>query len=511
MRSLALSYRRTLAWSLERRKNGAILALGVLVLLALSFVLIRISGGEFMPRMDEGYINVTLELPPGTPLAKTEHAVAEAESILSALPEVESTISSVGGTYRGVNEALIRAKLVDIGNRELSAAEVVDAVRPMLAGIPAAEVAATTLSSEEGQEADLQIEILGEEIGRLRDLADQVKGLLSEVEGVVDIRTSWKQGAPEAAFIPDREEFARRGLSTALVAGLLRTAFAGDDRSVFRESGEEYKVRVQFADEARSRVRTLEEIRIPAGDVLLPLTQLGRIVTSTGKPRIEHRDRLRRITVYANLASGTVTDVVRAVSPRLERMQLPPGYKVSFAGMYEFQEESFASLFQAMALATVLTYAVLAMILESFFLPLTVMVTLPLGLVGASFGLFFGGQTLNIFSLMAMVMLIGIVVNNAILLLDYVAQLRRKGLGLREAVLEGCPTRMRAVIMTNLAIAIGMVPQAIGTGHGFELRLAIAAVTIGGVLISAAFTLILIPPLYTAFEELKERLYRRGK
>jgi HAE1 family hydrophobic/amphiphilic exporter-1 len=177
--------------------------------------------------------------------------------------------------------------------------------------------------------------------------------------------------------------------------------------------------------------------------------------------------------------------------------------------MYEFQEESFAALFQAMGLATILTYVVLAMILESFFLPFTVMLTLPLGLVGASMGLFFGGQTVNIFSLMAMVMLIGIVVNNAILLLDYVGQMRRKGMTLHEAILEGCPTRMRAVIMTNMAIAVGMIPQTLGTGQGYELRLAIAMVTIGGVLVSALFTLIIIPALYASFEEVKERVFGR--
>jgi HAE1 family hydrophobic/amphiphilic exporter-1 len=173
--------------------------------------------------------------------------------------------------------------------------------------------------------------------------------------------------------------------------------------------------------------------------------------------------------------------------------------------MYEIQQESFGYIFQALVMAVLLTYVVLAMILESFVHPITVMLTLPLGLVGASFGLFFGGQSINIMSLMAMVMLVGIVVNNAILLLDYIGVLRRRGLSMRDAVIDACPVKLRPIIMTNLAIAVGMIPQAMG-GAGSEIRVCMAVVTIGGVLISAIFTLIIIPTLYEAFESFIERL-----
>jgi HAE1 family hydrophobic/amphiphilic exporter-1 len=508
MQRLARSYRRLLAWSLGRTRNRLVLAGGALIFLVFSFVLLRLSGGEFMTEIDEGYVNVSVQLPVGTSLQMTEQTIREVEDVIRGIPEVESVISTIGGGLRGVNEAVLRAKLVDISKRNRTVSQLIKDMRPLLAGIPDADITASSSSGDEG-DADVQIEVMGTDMDKILTIAAQVQSILQETPGLVGVRSSHQQGAQELIFVPNRQEIARRGLTTGAVAGLLRNSFEGDDHSVFREGGEEYKIRVQFDDQDRKDPATLREIRLPAGEQLVPLVQMGAITEKRGLAEILHRNRQKRVTISANIAEGTLTDVVRATRPKIDSLEIPPGYSVVYSGMYEFQEESFASLFQAMILATILTYVVLAMILESFFLPLTVMLTLPLGLVGASMGLFFGGQTVNIFSLMAMVMLIGIVVNNAILLLDYVAQVRRRGVSLHEAILEGCPVRLRAVVMTNLAIAVGMLPQTLGRGHGYELRLAIAMVTIGGVLVSALFTLIIIPSLYAGFEELKQRVLKK--
>ncbi|MBN1824790.1 MAG: efflux RND transporter permease subunit [Candidatus Eisenbacteria bacterium] len=507
---LSVSYRSLLDWSLRRVRNRVILSVAALLFLALSFFLLGISGGEFMPEMDQGYMNVEIELPAGSSLEKTEEIVAEAEEIIRALPEVVSVISTIGGSDRGVDEAILKAKLADKSDRDRMVDELVNALRPLLAGLPGAEVVVAGSASETGRvESDAEIEVMGDETDKLRMYAERVRKIVAAAPGAVDVKSSWREGGEELLFIPDREEIARRGLTTGRIAMFLRNSFEGNDEAVFRERGEEYAIRVHFDEETRNDPATLEEIRIPTGGGEVPLVQLGRIERRTGQAEILHRDRQKRITISANLAEGTISDLVRTTRPQFEAMNLPPGYKIVFGGMYEFQEESFSALFSAMILAIVLTYVVLAMILESFAHPITVMLTLPLGLVGASFGIFFGGQSINIFSLMAMVMLIGIVVNNAILLIDYVKQLRGRGLGLHEAILEGCPVRLRAVIMTNLATAIGMIPQALGTGQGSEIRVAMALTTIGGVLVSALFTLILIPSLYAAFEELIARARKR--
>lgn len=511
MTNLAGTYRGVLEWSLKRGFNRALLFVLTVFMFAFGIMLMGISGGEFMPRIDEGFVSVALELPAGTPLKITEKVITEVEGILAGQPEVASVLSTIGGADRGIHEAMIQAKLVDRSERERSAYEISNRLRPKLAGIPGADVSVAGEEREGGTSADLEIEVMGDEQGPLKRLADQVLDIVASTPGLVDVESSWEVGGEELVFTPDREEIARRGLSTGGVAALLRNSFEGDDGSVYREAGEEYSIRVQFDDPDRQDARVLREIRLAAGPVLVPLTQLGRVQVQRGEAEILRRERQRRITVSANIGEGTLSEVVREIRDQTDALNVPPGYRIKFAGIYEFQQESFASIFEALILAIILTYVVLAMILESFIHPLTVMITLPLGLIGSAMGLFFGGQTINIMSLMAMVMLVGIVVNNAILLLDYVGQLRRRGVGLKEAIIEACPVRLRPVIMTNLAIAVGMVPQALGTGAGYEFRAAMALVTMGGVLISAVFTLVIIPSLYFSFENVIAKIRTRRK
>ncbi len=510
MGRLAGIYRGILAWSLDRARNRWILTGATTLLFFFGIVLIGLSGGEFMPAMDEGLISVNLELPAGTSMAMTEAAVNQIEAIVSEIPEKESVLSTIGGANRGVNEATILVKMVDVRKRDRHSEAIADELRPRLAGVPGATISVAGERQEGGVSADLEIEVMGRDTAELRRLANEVVGILRGYPGLVDIDMSWRQGGQELVFVPDRKELARRGISTGFVASNLRNSFEGNDQAVFRETGEEYTIRVQYADQDRRKRETLREVRLAAGSQLIPLTQLGNLEELVGEAEILRRDRTRKITVTANIVEGTVSEYVNSAQPQFDALRKPPGYKIFFAGMYEFQQESFASIFQALILAIILTYVVLAMILESFIHPVTVMITLPLGLIGAAIGLFFGGQTINIISLMAMVMLVGIVVNNAILLLDYVAQLRARGRGLREAILEACPLRLRAVVMTNLAIAIAMVPQALSVGSGAEFRITMAVVTMGGVLISAVFTLILIPSLYAAFESLVARMRGRS-
>lgn len=510
MARLEAGYRGVLQWGLERKRNRWILVISTVVLLVFSLLLMAISGGEFMPRMDQGDVYLSVDLPIGTPLSVTKGVVQEIESILRENPAVSSVLSTIGGANQGVHEAQILVKLVDRGERDGSAYEIAGSLRPQMARIPGATISITDDSGPGGVGADLEIEVLGDESEPLKQSADAVLRLVAETPGLVDVESSWEEGAEEVVFIPARDEIARRGISTGMLAMLLRNAYEGDDRSVFRDAGEEYAIRVQFDNDDRHSVSQFETIRINIGSDRVPLTQLGHVVERRGEGEIQRRDRQKRITVTANIAQGTISEAVASIRAEIDQLDLPPGYRVKFAGMYEIQQESFTYIFQALVMAILLTYVVLAMILESFVHPITVMLTLPLGLVGASFGLFFGGQSINIMSLMAMVMLVGIVVNNAILLLDYIGVLRRRGLAMRNAVIDACPVKLRPIIMTNLAIAVGMIPQALG-GAGSEIRVTMAVVTIGGVLVSAVFTLIIIPTLYEAFEGFVERLKGRGE
>ncbi|MCK4236434.1 MAG: efflux RND transporter permease subunit, partial [Candidatus Krumholzibacteria bacterium] len=267
--------------------------------------------------------------------------------------------------------------------------------------------------------------------------------------------------------------------------------------------GEEYDIVVKYAEKDRRDPACLGDIPVPSrAGFTVPLSDIGEISHRVGESEILHRDKQRLVRVSANIATGTLSEVRRVFDAELAKMNLPPGVTVRYGGAAEIQDEAFASIFTALVLAIILIYIVMAAILESFIHPFTVMITLPLALIGVSVALFFSGQTINIFSLMSVVMLVGIVVNNAILMLDYTAQLRAKGRSVREALLEACPIRLRPIIMANMAIAVGMIPQAVG-GSGLEFRAPMAVVQIGGVLISAFFTLFIIPVAYTIMDRLK--------
>jgi len=220
------------------------------------------------------------------------------------------------------------------------------------------------------------------------------------------------------------------------------------------------------------------------------------------------KNRQKLIKVTANIAKGTLVEKVEALKRRFEAIRLGLGFKIGFGGQAEHQKEDFSHIYQALIIAIILTYMSLAAILESFIHPFTIMITLPLGLIGVILSLFFTGETINIFSLMAMIMLVGIVVNNAILLLDYAEEKRARGMGIREALLEACPVRLRPIVMSNLAIAVGMMPQVFG-GSGSEIRASMAVVTMGGVLVSAVFTLLVIPVVYTLLDRFSRKTFAR--
>jgi HAE1 family hydrophobic/amphiphilic exporter-1 len=300
------------------------------------------------------------------------------------------------------------------------------------------------------------------------------------------------------------------------VGMILRTAYEGEEAGVYREHGEEYDIKVKYEERARRDPAYLRDLPIgmPGGGTV-PLSDVMTIENRTGQSEIRHKDKQRMVEITANVATGSLSEARALIDAKVAELDIPAGVRVKYGGMAEIQDESFASIQTAMILAIVFIYIVMAGILESFVHPVTVMLTLPLGMIGASFGLFFTGQTINIMSLMAMIMLVGIVVNNAILLLDYTRQLREKGMSVKDALLEACPTRLRPIIMANLAIAVGMIPQAM-SGAGAEYRTPMAVVQIGGVLMSAIFTLFVIPVAYSVMDRMtfagrKARKARRAE
>jgi len=502
-RNLEKVYRGALDWCLHYR---GLVILGVIALFFASLQLFRFVGGEFVPLVDQGLLTVNIEMPPGTSLWGTDRISREVADIIQEEPDVKSVLVQIGGEQRGVETAELVVQLVDRDQRLRSLSKFINDLRPPLAVLPAAEITVKPVREGPEGDADIEIEVLGPDLEEVNRLAREVMLRVQKQEGLVDIRTSWRKGKPEQTFVPDRKELARYGISSSLIAGFLRTGFEGEVASSYREGGDEYDIRVRYRESDRVRRDALEQVRIPWGPAFIPLNQLGEIQERLGKSKFLRKDRLRMTKVTANIGEGNLTGQVQALQDRFKDIRLEAGHSIHFSGQAEEQRENFAYIYQALLIAIILTYMVLAAIMESFIHPFTILVTLPLGLIGVALSLFFTGETINVFSMMAIIMLVGIVVNNAILLLNYTEEKRAEGLELMEALREACPVRLRPIVMSNLAIAVGMLPQAMG-GAGSEFRASMAIVTIGGVIVSAVFTLLVIPVIYSLLDKFSSKSY----
>ncbi len=510
-------YGAVLGWAVGRPRNGWVV-IGSIVAAAL--VLLVGSAGflqaDFIPTGDEGAAQVTLELPPGSSLERTTELVLEADRRIRTFEGVRSTLATIAGGGEmmigggGVNVAEILVTF----QPDASTAVCVAMLRRLLADLPDTRVTviATDPAGQVGPPgAPIQVDVAGPDYEVLQALATEIEEAMRGLEELADVVNTLDEPRPELAFVPDRRALADHGLSAAQVGAVVRSSVEGTPAGVYRgEVGREIDIRVLLVEEARRRPEHLEvlDVATPAGAV--PLSMLGRWEEALAPASIQRVDRQRSIRLEAQLGVADIAQAVAAIESAMEDVDVPPEYGWSVGGEFELFEEALGSIVIALLMAIVLTYIVLAMILESFIHPFTIMLTLPLGAAGASLGLFLTGQSLNIFSMMAMVMLVGIVVNNAILILDYTAQLRRAGRGIADALLVAAPARLRPIIMANVAIVAALLPQALSTGEGAVFRVPMAVVTIGGVLLAAILTLLLIPVIYTKMDRLTVMGRREG-
>lgn len=509
-------YRRALGWVLSRPRNGWAVVGATTVLAALALLLqVKFVGGEFMPSQDEGLVEVSLELPPGTPVHRTAQVVERAEALLREIPEVTDllvTVGGGGGSMFSMGSDVNQASILVTVESPLPTETFLPRIRELLAPLPDAEITVSLPQSMGGGgQAPLQVLVKGPDQNRLEELARRATSAVAEIPGLVDVRNTIEDPKPEVVFRPDRERLRAYGLTVGQVGSVLRASIEGVTPAVYRERGEERDIRIRLAEEARSQADELGNLEVRTFSGMIPLRSLGELSLSGGKTTIQRDEKQRTVRIDAHIGSGSLTSLATAIRTTLDRMDFPPGYTYEITGQFEMFQESLTEMLKALLLAIVLTYVVLAMILESVVHPVTIMITLPLGGVGAAFALFLAGSNLNIFSMMAIIMLVGIVVNNAILILDYAQNLRAKGQTLVEALLEAAPARLRPIIMTNVAIAVALLPQALGSGPGAVYRVPMAIVTMGGVLVSAVFTLFLIPVIYQKLDRFAFGAHRRER
>ncbi|MGB9887208.1 MAG: efflux RND transporter permease subunit [Moorellales bacterium] len=514
-------YVKVLAGCLAHRRR---VMLGALVAVVASLALTPVVGVELLPAMDQSLVSVTVELPRGSTLEETDRVARRIEEAAQSLPEVRTVATTLGSAFgqmggtlggRAVETATMELELVPKNQRRRSSEEVAEALRRQLADLAGARIAVSgnaLMGSGSSQYLQpVEIQIRGDDLDTLRQVAEQVAARVRSVPGTREVKSSLEQGRPEAVVRVRPAEAARYGLTPAQVASAVRTAVQGQVATYYRVGGQEIAVRVRLPEGARSDLASLEGLLLltPTG-ARVPLSSVGEIEIGQGPSTIQRRDQARLATVTASLAAGyNLGRVTQAVQAALADLKLPVGYSLEYGGQVEEMSEAFGSLGVAFVIAIALVYMVMAAQFESLVHPFTIMLSLPLAAVGAVLGLLLTGRNFNITAFMGLVVLAGIVVNNAIVLIDYTNLLRRRGLGREEALLLAGSRRLRPILMTALTTVLGMLPLTLGLGEGAEYEAPMATVIVGGLLTSTLLTLVVVPVVYTWVEDLGARLRRR--
>ncbi|OPY58331.1 MAG: Multidrug resistance protein MdtC [Pelotomaculum sp. PtaU1.Bin035] len=509
-------YDQALRWSLSNRKKVLALAIAGFIL-SLTVIPLGLVGFELMPSTDQSTLTVTLEMPIGTPLQKTEAALKQIEDYVKDIPEVKYYQASVGssGGYAsyssGANKGQVRITLYDKAERKRTVWQVGDEVRKLADSFPYGRVTVSESDSMGGGGTSaIQIEVSGPEYTQLVALAEQVKKMVAETPGAKDVDMNYRLGQPEVQIKVDRQRAGSYGLSVNDIAGALRTALNGSTATVLRTGDKDVDVDVSVEGLDKSKLENLKYLTIAtSGGVQVPLSQVAEVTKGSGPTQINRVARQRTITVSGNLGGTNQGAFSREIGLKLSQLQLPPGYSVKQAGETEDMNEIMGDMLSAFALAIALVYMVLAVLYESLVTPLIRMFSLPLGLIGSLIALALTHNTLNLFSMIGVIMMDGLVAKNGTLLIDYTNTLRDRGVALREAVQQAAKTRLRPIIMTSVTMIFGMLPTALALSAGTEVRSGMAVVLIGGLITSTLFTLIVIPVFYTVVDDFGKRRKKR--
>jgi len=507
-------YGRLLRYSLSHKA----LVLGISGgLLLVSLLLIRAVGSEFMPQSDEGEVRVTLEMEVGTRLPLMDEKIKEVTGIIHrAVPELVSVEESAGGGgwRSGANTGNITVKLVPKTRRSRSSERIANDLRRQLENIPGVIVRTRASGGQMsfgmrggGGQERLQVEIRGYDLMIAESLAQQVKKIVEQVEGVTDIRISRELGNPEELFVIDRKAAADMKLSITQIGKTIQTVLMGTQASMYREGGREFRILVKVKDSEYLSVDQILDLTLTNADGRqVSLRNVAQVRPQRGPVRIERRDRERVVTVSGEIANRDIGSVLGDIRTRLRSVPIPVNFSIGFTGDYEEQQKAFRELLTSIILALILVYMVMAILYESLRDPFIVMFSVPLAVIGVVFILLITGTSFNIQAYIGCIMLGGIVVNNAILLVDYTNLLRtRDGMEMREALIEAGSRRLRPILMTAATAIMGLIPMAIGVGEGGEAQAPLARTVIGGLTSSTLITLLVVPVVYMIFEKGRSR------
>jgi len=492
-----------LDWALAHRK---VVILGSVSILAATLLLLPRIGSEFIPQTDQGVINISVETPTGTKWRITEKVAEKVEEVIrESVPELDKTLIQVGseggviGSVMGTgsNNASLTVSLVERSQRKRSTMEITDLLRSRLADITFSEASA---AQEIFAGAPVVIEVRGYDLEEGKRLARRIADLIGKIRGVVEPRISYKEGMPELRINVDRDKASSLGLNFFQIADAVKAANEGKVATYFREAGSQYDIRVRLNRKDLQKPSDIGKILItsPSGRQI-SLDTVAHIERASGPVNIERKEQQRVITISAGISGRDLGSIDREVREKLSKLKIPEGFSVEVAGQQKEMAESFRSLLGALILAVILVYMVMASQFESLRHPFVIMFSVPFALIGVIWILFLSRTTISAVVYMGLIMLVGIVVNNGIVMISYINILREKGMSALEATRTGARRRLRPILMTTFTTVFALIPMALGWGAGAELWAPMARTVIGGLSVSMIFTLIFVPTLYTIF------------
>jgi HAE1 family hydrophobic/amphiphilic exporter-1 len=500
-------YLKILSWSLKRR----LFTLGLAMMLFISSLAVTpLLGTGFVPTSDLGEFTISAEFDAGLNLAAAREMTGQIEDCLHSFPEVIRVYSAIE-----TDEASIYVKMVDKNKRDRTIKEILAEMRPEFNKIPGVRVS-MLLNTGMGEEAEWEFRLQGYDLDNMQIYAEQAQRILKEIPGVVDVSSSFNPGKPEIKLEVKKQEAADLGISTAQIAQTVQTLFTGTVVSQYSEGEERYDVRLRLNEQQRKNTSDLNNIYLLSAYSSAPiaLNHVTEAVFSTAPNAINRSDRYKEIVLSGNLDGISLGDFNSIFLERVENeIQLPDGYRFYAGAETEEMNNTFSSMLIALFTGIMFIFFILASQFESYIDPFSIMLALPMAVVGAIYGLMIMGSELNLISMIGIIMLMGLVCKNAILLIDFTKQARQKGIPTNDALKQAALTRLRPIMMTSLAMIFGMIPSALGMGIGSEMRAPMAHAVIGGLITSTLLTLVVVPVIYSLLDDLKSKIIirRTGK
>ncbi|MFA6984330.1 MAG: efflux RND transporter permease subunit [Sedimentibacter sp.] len=510
---LVVFYKKILSFSLRHRLITILISIALFVV---SVLMVTSVGAEFFPATDEGMINISATLPSGSEIEEIDALLKEIQDTIIEIPEIEIAFTSAGGGdmygMGGSSTGTITVLLKNLDERERSAKQISDELRAMTKDIPGAEISVAESSTMMmGMSAGaISISIKGDDIDTLKTIGDDFKKIIEKVEGTREVTTSYEDGIPQVQIIADRGIASQYGLTTAQIGNSVLNTLLGSNVTKFKVNGDEIDIVLKGDNVYGESISYLEMLPVetPMGSSI-PLSEVAEIRVEKGPISIQRENQVRVMTVSGSVVGRDVQSASLEIEELLKEYEMPFGYSYIFGGEIEQIQETFTDLFLVMLMAIALVYMIIAAQFESLIQPLSIMFSVPLALSGGFIGLFIAGLPLNVIGIIGLIILVGIVVNNAIVLVDYINNRRRRGEDRNAAIMKAGPIRIRPIMMTALTTILGLVPMSFGIGEGAELTQSMGVVVIGGLTLSTVLTLVIVPVMYTIFDDIADFFKRK--